>query len=180
MACASLADLLHAQRIGAQRAVADFAQADVEERFVGALQGVFARQTGQLRHQPDEAHAAHVRDEGVVFRHVADQAAHRARLRPDVAAQNARRAGGGLVETQQRVDQRRFPRAVRPQQADRPPVESRLQLLEDGAAGEAHFQVVQFDDRFHSSIRTQIVSRVFLAIGPGARRARRFRAGSPA
>ena len=46
-----LGGLLHAQRISADRPVADFAQPDIEERFMGALQGVLGGQAGQLRHQ---------------------------------------------------------------------------------------------------------------------------------
>ena len=90
-----LGGLLHAQRVGAQRAVAHLAQPHVEERFVRALQGLLRRQAGQFGHQAHEAHAAHAGDEGVVFRHVADQAAHLAGVRADVAAENAGGAGEG-------------------------------------------------------------------------------------
>ena len=54
-----LGDLLHAERVGAERAVAHLAEADVEERFVRALEGVLGGQAGEFGHQADEAHAAH-------------------------------------------------------------------------------------------------------------------------
>ncbi len=72
--------LLHAQRIRAERPVSHFAKADIKERFMGALKRRFARQTRKLSHQAHEAHAGHRRDEGIVFRHVADERAHFARV----------------------------------------------------------------------------------------------------
>ena len=102
-----------------ERAIPHFAQPDVEERLVSALERLLARQPGQFRHQPHEMHAGHGGDEGVVFRHVADQAAHFARVVADIAAENARSSGRRLMEAEQRVEQRRFARAVRAQQADR-------------------------------------------------------------
>jgi hypothetical protein len=150
-----LGGLLHAQRIGAQVAVAHLAQSNVEEGFVRALQRVFRRQTGQFGHQPDEAHAAHGGDERIVFRHVADQAANFAGVGADVAAEDAGSSGGGLMETQQRVDEGGLSRAVGPQQADGPAGESGFEILQDGALAKAHFETIQFDDRVHSFIRTQ-------------------------
>ena len=147
-----LGGLLHAQRIGAQRAVTHFAQADVEERFVGALQGVRARQARQFRHQPHKAHAAHGGDEGVVLRHVAHQRAHFAGVRADVAPEDARGSRGRLVKAQQRVDEGGFARSVRPQQADGAAGERGFQLVEDDTFAEANFEAVQFDDRVHESI----------------------------
>ncbi len=94
-------------------------------------------------------HAAHGGDEGVVLRHVADQAAHLARVRADVAAQDAGGAGRRLVEAQQRVDQGGFPGAVGAQQADGAAGERGLQLLEDDALAEAHLQAVELDYRVH-------------------------------
>ena len=105
--------LLHAQRIGAERAVTNFTETHVEERFVRAFQGVLGRQAGEFGHQADEAHAAHRRDEGIILRHVADQAAHFAYLRAYVFAEDARGAGGRLVKAEQGVDQGALARAVR-------------------------------------------------------------------
>ena len=150
-----LGGLLHAQRIRAQRAVADFAQADVEERFVGPFECVLPRQAGQLRHQPHKTHAAHAGDEGVVLGHVADQAAHLAGVRADVLPEYPRGSRRGLVEAQQRVQQRRLASPVGTQQADGLPGERSVQLLEDGPLTEAHLQVVQLDDRVHSIGDTQ-------------------------
>jgi hypothetical protein len=147
-----LGGLLHAQRIGAQGAVAHFAQADVEEGFVGALEGVFARQTRQLGHQPHEAHAAHPGDEGVVLGHVAHQRAHFASMRADVAPEDARGSRSRLVKAQQRVDEGGFARSVRPQQADGAPGERGFQAIQDDTFAEANFEAVQFDDRVHESI----------------------------
>ena len=43
-----LGRLLHAQRVSAQRAVAHFAESDVEERFVRAFEGLLGRQAGEF------------------------------------------------------------------------------------------------------------------------------------
>ena len=67
----------------------------------------------------------------------------------DVVAENARGAGGGLVESEQRIEQRRFARAVGPQQADGAAGQRGFQLLQNGARAEAHFQAVQLDYGVH-------------------------------
>ncbi len=54
-----LRELLHAERIRAHRAITSFAQADVDERFVGALHRLIGREAGNLRHVTNEAHSGH-------------------------------------------------------------------------------------------------------------------------
>src|ERR1035438_8445286 len=100
-----LGRLLHAQRVSAQRAVADFTEAHVKERLVRTLQRLGLGQAGEFRHQADEAHAAQGGDLRIVFRHVADQAANRARLAANVAAENTGGSRRRLVKAQQRVQQ---------------------------------------------------------------------------
>ena len=56
-----LGELLHAQRVGADVAVARLAQADIEEDFVRPLEGLRRRHARQLGHQADEADAASCR-----------------------------------------------------------------------------------------------------------------------
>ena len=111
--------LLHAQRVGAEIAIANFAEADVEEGFVCAFECVLAWQAGQFRHHPDEVNAAHRGDEGIVLRHVADQAADFAGMRPDVATQDASGARRRLMKPKQGVEEGGLSCPVRPQQADR-------------------------------------------------------------
>ena len=67
-----LDELLHSQRISAHFAVANFAQSHIEQRFMRAFQRRFRRQASQLRHVTDEADPAHIADERIVLRHVAD------------------------------------------------------------------------------------------------------------
>src|ERR1700679_2048198 len=71
-----LDELLHTQRIGVDLAVAGLAQSDVEQRFMGALKRNAGRHAGQLCHVANEAHAAHVADEGVVLEHVTNARAN--------------------------------------------------------------------------------------------------------
>ena len=75
MAWASLASCFMPERIRAELAIARLAQAHVEERLVRALQRCLGGRPGQLGHVAHEAHGRHVRDEGVVLRHVADEPA---------------------------------------------------------------------------------------------------------
>ena len=50
-----------------------------------------------------------------------------------------------LVEPKQRIDERRFPRAVWPQQADGVTVQVSGQSIENGAAAKPHLQPIKFD-----------------------------------
>ena len=113
-----LGQLLHPQRVGPQLAIPRFTQANVEESFVGALHGFTAGQAGKLGHVADEADAAHIGDEGVALRHVADHGAEFAQVALDFFSENAGRACNRFVKPQQSIDQGRFARSVRPQQAD--------------------------------------------------------------
>ncbi len=53
-----LGELLHAERVGLELAVARLAEADVEQRLVRALERGLGRQPGELGHHADEAHRA--------------------------------------------------------------------------------------------------------------------------
>src|SRR5689334_10334237 len=89
-----------------------------------------------------------------------------------IAAEYAGSARGGLVESEQGVQQSGLARAVRSQQSDGAPGERCLQLLEDGAGAEAYFQAVQFDDGIHYLNDTSFASALFPVPAPKARFAR--------
>ena len=111
--------LLHAQRISIETAITRFAEADVEQRFVRAFERGFRRQARQLGHQPHEMHRAHLRDERIALRHVADQRSDLFRVGADVLAEDVGGAGRRRMKAEQRVNQRGLAGAVRPEQADR-------------------------------------------------------------
>ena len=75
-------------------------------------------QARELSHVTDEMHAGHVSDEGIIFRHVSDGAADLSSIAMGIESEDA---GGALrrrMKSQQRVDQRRFSRAIWTEQAD--------------------------------------------------------------
>ena len=80
--------LLHAGRVGLDVPVARFAEADVEQHFVGALHRIDARQAGQLAAVGDERHRVHARNVRVALRHVADAGADLERRLGDVQAEH--------------------------------------------------------------------------------------------
>ena len=112
---------------------------------MGALHGLFGGQAGEFGHQADEVHAGHAGDEGIVFRHVAEQAADVLGFGADVFAEDAGGAGGGLVEAEQGVDERRLSGAVGAKQADGAAGERAIQFFENGSLAEADFEIVEFD-----------------------------------
>src|SRR5882757_3536533 len=68
-----LGQLLHAERVSTKLAVTGLAQADIEENLMGALQGRFGGKSGELAHHTNERDRGHIGDEGIVFRHEADE-----------------------------------------------------------------------------------------------------------
>ena len=64
--------LLHTGGEGPELAVSRFAETDVEEGFVRALEGRLGGQPAELGHQAYEVDCGHVGDERIVFGHVAD------------------------------------------------------------------------------------------------------------
>ncbi len=81
-----LDELLHAQRVSADLAVAHFTKPDVKQRLMRSLQRLARGQSGQLRHVAHESHSGHVADEGVVLRHVADALADLRPVEPRIHA----------------------------------------------------------------------------------------------
>ena len=71
-----------------------------------------ARQAGEFGHQADEVYAGHAGDEGIVFGHVAEHAADVLGFGADIFAEDAGGAGGGLMEAEQGIDERRFSSAI--------------------------------------------------------------------
>ena len=132
-----LGELLHAQGIGSQKAVAGFAEADVEEHFVGALERGFGGKAGELAHHADEGDGGHVGDEGVVLGHVADERAGLAEVAADVVAEDGGGAGGDGAEAQEGLDERGFSGAVGAEQADDSAGEADAQILENLAIPKA-------------------------------------------
>ena len=144
-----LRQLLHAERVGVERAVTSFAQTDVEQRFVCPLKRGFRRKAREFRHERNKANAAHPGDERITLRHVADGGTNLLRSCGDVLAEDARRSRGSGVESEQRMNQRGLPRAVRPEQPDGTPAQRAAQIFEHLAFAELYAQPVKFDYRVH-------------------------------
>src|SRR5579859_3254080 len=104
--------LLHAQRIGTQLAITGFAQPNVKESLMRALQRLVRRQSAKLAHVADKAHAAHAGDESLILRHVADHASHSHGLAANIAAMYSHRSLAWLVKAKKRVDEGAFTGAV--------------------------------------------------------------------
>src|SRR6185369_8053686 len=117
--------------------------------LVSALECVLGRKPGELGHEPDEADASHAGDEGVVLRHETDQAADLPGMGADIVAEDAGGPGGWLMESEQRVEKRRFSRSVRSEEPDGAAGQRGLELFENGARAEAHFEAVQLDHGVH-------------------------------
>src|SRR5262249_36852996 len=98
------------------------------------------------RHHLDEPDRGHPRDERLVLGHVADEGADLPGARRDVEPEDARGPRGGRMETQQGVDERRLPGAVRPQQADRAAGQAGLETVEDRPPAEPDRQPIESDD----------------------------------
>src|SRR5215469_3716694 len=135
-----LGELLHAERIGSELAIARFAQTNVDKGVMSALEGQVGREAGNFGHVAYEANAGRARNERVILRHVADQGSQPTARAANVQAQNASRAAGGRVESEQGVDQRRLSRAIRAEQADRPRVHLSFEAVKNLAATEVNFQ----------------------------------------
>ena len=68
-----LGQLLHAQRVRAHLAITRFAQSHVKECSCARSMASSGRKPGKFRHITYKADASHVGQEGIVFRHIADQ-----------------------------------------------------------------------------------------------------------
>src|SRR5204862_6786774 len=121
-------------------------QPDVEERLMGALQGLLGRQAGELAHEADEADTGHAGDEGVVLGHVAHQPADLLRSGLNVGAEDAGRPRRGRMEPEERVKKSRLAGAVGTQQADAAAGEGGVQSLEDWTPPELDLQALELDD----------------------------------
>src|SRR6185312_15853392 len=126
-----LRHLLHAEGKCAELAVAGFAEADIKERFMRALERLVWRQAGELRAQPHERNRRHVGDEAIVLRHVADEGADLAGLRADVEAHHAGGSGGWGPEAEQGADERALPCSVRSEQANGAAAELEIEPAQD-------------------------------------------------
>ena len=113
-----LGELLHAQRIGPECTVAGFAEPDIKQRLVSALEGGFPRQSRKFSHHADERDGRHAGNERIVFRHEADQGSNAVEVGLDVAAEDAGGTAGRFVESEEGIDEgglarRRWARASR-------------------------------------------------------------------
>src|SRR5579859_3125600 len=113
-----LDELFHAQRVAVHLAVSNLAEAYVEEGFMGTLQSFAWRQPCELGHVADKAHAAHIADEGVILRHVADGSANLRPITMNIEAEDAGRTLRGPMKSKQRIDQSGLARAVGAEQTD--------------------------------------------------------------
>src|SRR5438874_2614017 len=97
-ACLHLKELPIGAALFLEVAIARFAQADVEKRFVSALNRGFRWKARQFGHHAHKADGRHTGDVGVGFRHVADLLADLADVRADVKTEDPGRAGGWRME----------------------------------------------------------------------------------
>ena len=148
-----LDELLHAERVGVDLAIAHLAEADVEQCFVRALQRICSGQPGELGHVADKSNAAHVADKRVVLRHVTDALADARAFLPCIDAEDARRAAGRSVETEQCVDERGLASAVRAEKTDGVTAQLAGQTVENGPTAQPHFEPIQFDHAHVSWLR---------------------------
>src|SRR2546423_7796270 len=144
-----LGHLLHSERIRSQIAIPHFTEADVKKRFVRPLHRLLRRQPRDLRHHTDEPYAAHVGNERIVLRHIAEQRSDLTRLRADIESENSRSPGCRRMESEERSDQSGFPGAVGPQQSDRAAGQRSGELVEDGPAAKPDLEMIQRDYGIH-------------------------------
>src|ERR1044071_5402968 len=103
-----------------------------------------SRQLGQVAHEMD---AGHLRDESIALRHIADQALDLIGIAADVAAEDACGSRRRSMKAEQRMNQRRFSRAVRAQQTDCASAQSTVEFAQNGAATERDRQLLQINNR---------------------------------
>ena len=144
-----LGHLLHPQGVGPQLAVAGFSEPHVEQDLVGPFEGGLGRKAGQLAHHAHEGHRGHVRDEGVVLRHVADLGTDLPEVMPDVVAEDLGRAPGHRAKAQQGLDQGGLAGPIGSEQPQGAPGQGGAEILQDLAFAETHTQSSQFNDRLH-------------------------------
>src|SRR5262249_23462645 len=130
----------------------------VEESLMGSLHGFAGGQAGKLGHVADKAHTAHIRDERITLRHVPDLRPQFAKIFLDVFSEDARPAGDGTVEAEQGINERRLAGTIRSQQADASSRKSSGQVIEDRTLTQPNFQILQFDNRGHSTPTYEIQS----------------------
>src|SRR5207249_12034051 len=126
-----------------------------------------ASKSGKLDHQTHIRNRAHLGDECVVLRHVTGHIANLADIVADVVPEDARRARGGLMKTEQHVNERRFPGAVRPEQTNGAGAERTPQIVEDAPSAQVYCQTVEFDNRCHCMGRIRRVFSSTLGIWNG-------------
>jgi hypothetical protein len=121
------------------------AAAAIRERGLG-------RKAGELGHLAHEGDGRHVADEGIVLRHVADARPRVAHAVAAIDAENARAAGAGAEEPEQRQDQCGLARAVGAQQAHGLARAGRAEAagdpVKDLPPPQLDRQVFEFDDRY--------------------------------
>jgi hypothetical protein len=113
---------------------------------VHALARTFPGQALQLGAKPQILPHPHLRMQRIVLRHVADAAANLPRVRENIQARHARRAGGGRQEAGEDAHRGAFARAVRAEQADdlaAPDREGKIRY--GGVARVAFGQVLNFN-----------------------------------
>ncbi len=88
-----LGELFHSQRKRIDIPITRLAQSHKKEGFVRAFQRGARGQAGKLGHKSHEMHAGHFGDERIALRHVTDQRFDLIGIAPNVAIENARRAG---------------------------------------------------------------------------------------
>src|SRR5258708_1497210 len=113
------------------------------------LQRRLRRQPRQFAHEADERNRGHVGDECVIFRHVANDTANLFYLGADIVAENGGGAAGGLIETEEGINESGLPGAVRAEKSDGSSGEGTRQAFEDFPLAETYRQSFEFNYRGH-------------------------------
>src|SRR5579864_306991 len=114
---------------------------------MSAFQRHSRRQTGQFAHHLDERHCIHLRNECVIFRHVAHQAANVPEVGAYILSEDFGGTSNRLVEAEESVDQCRFAGAVRTEQSDGTPAKRCGQTAKDVPISKPDRKAVELNQR---------------------------------
>ena len=110
--------LFHAGRIGFDLAVAGFAEAAVFEHFVRPTEGLVGGKSAEFARVGDVLDGGEARDVTVLFGHVADRLSDLEVVFADLASEDGAASVGGVDESEQGFDQRRFACPVGAEESD--------------------------------------------------------------
>ena len=122
---------------------------------MGALERRARRQTGKLGHVPDEVHAGHVSNEGIILRHIADCTADLGSIPLHIEPEDSRGSFRRRMKSQQSVDQRGFSRAVGTEQPDGITLQLSCEPVQHGAGSKPNFQPIEINHAHVTLLRSR-------------------------